>query len=301
MEPIDEVRRFLADLIGPADTPIARRIEQAKAFAEATPLPDGVTVAAAERGGVPVEWVIPAAADAIPIFLHLHGGGYVMGDPAGSRAFTTEFALRSGARVVSVDYRLAPDHPFPAAVEDALAVYRSLIEVGVPARALVGGESAGGGLAIALLLAIRKAGLPLPACAVAMSPWTNLLCEGDTYVSQAARDPLLTRGILLEMAGTYLAGADPRSPLASPGLADLTGLPPLLIQVGGAEVLLSDAERLAHRAREAGVAAKLEVWDDMIHVWHMFHAMLPQGAEAIDRVADFVLSRWSAVEPGPGG
>jgi monoterpene epsilon-lactone hydrolase len=301
MDPIDEVRRFLAELIGPSDTPIARRVEQAKAFAEATPLPDGVTVAAAERGGVPVEWVIPSAADAMPIFLHLHGGGYVMGDPAGSRAFTTEFALRSGARVASVDYRLAPTHPFPAAVDDALTVYRSLIEVGVPARALaVGGESAGGGLAIALLLAIRAAGLPMPACAVAMSPWTNLLCEGDTYVSQAARDPLLTRGILKEMAATYLAGADPRAPLASPGLADLTGLPPLLIQAGAAEVLLSDAEGLAQRAREAGVAANLEVWDDMIHVWHMFHAMLPQGAQAIDRVADFVLSQWSTADLRPG-
>ena len=297
MEAIDEVRRFLAELTGPADTPITRCVEQAKAFAEATPLADGVTVAAAELGGGdPRRGQRNPDLAAPPRRRLCHGRS--------GRVTRLHDRIRPavGARVVSVDYRPAPDYPFPAAVEDALAVYRSLIEVGVPARALaVGGESAGGGLAIALLLAIRKAGLPLPACAVAMSPWTNLLCEGDTYVSQAARDPLLTRSMLLEMAGTYLAGADPRSPLASPGLADLTGLPPLLIQTGGAEVLLSDAERLAQGAREAGVAAKLEVWDDMIHIWHMFHAMLPQGAEAIDRVADFVLSPWSPVNPGPGG
>ena len=278
MAAIDEVRAFLAEFLGPSDTPIAERIEKSAAFAQAAVLPDGVIVEVAERGGVAVEWVIPQGAGATPIFLHLHGGGYVMGDPAASRAFTTELASRTGARVLSVDYGL---------------VYRSLLDVGVPPGALaIGGESAGGGLALALLIAARDAGLPMPACAVAMSPWSNLVCGHESYVSKAGADPLLTRGVLLEMAASYLAGADARHPWASPGLADLSGLPPLLIQVGSEEVLLGDAQELAERARAAGVEVELEVWDDMIHVWHMFHPMLPQGLGAIARVAAFVTGRW---------
>jgi monoterpene epsilon-lactone hydrolase len=294
---IDEVRRFLAEFLGPADTPIAVRKARSQAFAAAAPIPAGVRITAELLGEVPVEWVIPAGAAPRPVFLHLHGGGYVMGDPAGSRPFTTELALRTRARVASVDYRLAPEDPFPAAVDDALAVYRALLSGGLdPHEIAVGGESAGGGLAVAMLLAARDAGLPLPACAVVMSPWANLVCDADSYISKASTDPLLTRGILREMADAYLAGGDPGQGRASPGLADLTGLPPMLIQVGAEEVLLDDARQLAERARLAGVEARLEVWDRMIHVWHMFHPSLPEGGEAIARVADFLEAHWSRAE-----
>ncbi|MFI4974950.1 MAG: alpha/beta hydrolase [Caulobacterales bacterium] len=294
MEPIDEVRQLLGQLLGGPDASIAHRRDQSKAFAAAAVTPAAVEIRADLLGGVTVEWVVPTRAESWPVFIHLHGGGYVMGDPLGSRPFTTELALRTRSRVVSIDYRLAPEHRFPAAVQDCLMVYRALFERGaLPSALAIGGESAGGGLAVAVLLAAKDAGLPMPACAVAMSPWTNLLCDEESYAAKAATDPLLTRAILREMAEDYLGAADPRERWASPSLADLAGLPPMLIQVGSEEVLLGDAQRLAEQARRCGVTAELEVWDRMIHVWHMFHPMLPQGGDAIARVADYLEARWS--------
>lgn len=227
------------------------------------------------------------------VFLHLHGGGYVMGDPAGSRGFTTALAIASRARVISLDYRLAPAHAFPAAVDDALAAYAGLLQGGTPAsHVAIGGESAGGGLAMAALVAIRDAGLPSPAGAVLMSPWVDLACTGPSHEGRAAHDPLLTRGVLLDMARQYLQGQHPGAPLASPIAADLRGLPPLLIQVGADEVLLDDAVILAQRARMAGVDAQLEVWPDMIHVWQMFGGVLPEADQAVARIADFLAQAW---------
>jgi acetyl esterase/lipase len=227
------------------------------------------------------------------VLLHLHGGGYVLGEPAGSRALTTALALRTNARVASIDYRLAPEHPFPAAVEDALKAYRALLDlVGAPGRIAVGGESAGGGLTLALLIAAREAGLPMPASAFAISPWTDLTCSAATFDTRAEVDPLLTRRALKEMGDAYLAGADAMAPLASPLHGDLSELPPLLIQAGSDEVLLDDARLLDARARAAGVASEFEIWDGMIHVWHMFHPLLPEGTRAIDRIAAFLQSHW---------
>ncbi|MHB8528892.1 MAG: alpha/beta hydrolase fold domain-containing protein [Caulobacteraceae bacterium] len=286
-----------AEMIGGPDAPIELRRERSKAFAAAAVVPAGVAIRPASLGGVAVEWIEPRGSPTWPAFIHLHGGGYVMGDPAGSRTFTGELARRCGARVVSVDYGLAPAHPFPRAVDDAAAVYRALLAAGASPRALaIGGESAGGGLAVAALLAARDEGLPMPACAVVVSPWANLLCQSGAYADKSAADPLLTRAVLREMAALYLNGADGGQRCASPGLADLTGLPPMLVQVGSEEVLLGDSMELAERARHFGVEVELEVWEEMIHVWPMFHPMLPQAGEAIERVAGFLATQWAKRE-----
>jgi len=293
MEPIQQVRDFLADLIGGPDTHFMERRKQAEAFEAAFVMPKGMSAESRSLGGVRVEWIIPDGAPDKPILFHLHGGGYVLGRPAGSRAFTTEFARLTGARVASVDYALAPEQSFPRAVTDAVAAYRGLLSQGVSALSIaVGGESAGGGLTFAMLLAARDAGLPMPSCAFAISPWTDLTCESASYDSKAAVDPLLTRNSLRQMADAYLAGSDPRLPYASPNFGDLKGLPPLLVHVGSEEVLLDDAVTLHRRALAADVPVKLRVAKDMIHVWHMFHAMLPEGAQAIAEIADFTTQHW---------
>lgn len=294
--PIDAIRAMLTSLLGGPDASIEHRRAQAAVFAaNQPPPPSGLNIAPIRLGGVPAESIQVDVGLTANHVLHLHGGGYVMGDPGGSRGFTTALALACRARVVSLDYRLAPAHRFPAAVDDALAAYAALLGSGVlPSRIAIGGESAGGGLTVATLLAVRGAGLPQPACAVVMSPWVDLTCAGDSYDTCAARDPLLTRGVLLEMADQYLGGGDPRAPFASPARADLSGLPPLLIQVGADEVLLDDAVALAERAQAAGVSTQLEIWPDMIHVWQMFAGTLPQADDAIRRIVEFLARSWSA-------
>ncbi len=285
---------MLAGLIGGPDTPWRERRAQAAAFADAFVIPPGIRIETDELGGVAAEWVIPEGAPLSPVLFHLHGGGYVLGNPAGSRALTTAFALRTGARVVSIDYRLAPEHPFPAAVDDAVAAYAALLARGYrPRNIAMGGESAGGGLVIATLLAARARKLEMPSCAFAISPWVDLTCSASSFDTKAAVDPLLTRRSLKEMGDAYLDRADAHDPFASPLFGDLHGLPPLLIHAGSDEVLLDDATGLDSSARAAGVESELEIWDGMIHVWHMFHAMLPEGDAAIDRLASFTRSHWS--------
>ena len=294
--PIDAVRAMLAELLGGPDASIEHRRAQTEVFLEnQPPLPPGLTLSNLTLGGVPAEQISPQDGSARGIFLHLHGGGYVMGAPAGSRALTAAIAERARMSVVSLDYRLAPQHRFPAALEDAVGAYGALLAGGArPGEIAIGGESAGGGLAVAALAAARDQGLPAPACVVALSPWADLACEGGSYEALSGRDPLLTRDVLLQMARDYLGEADAADPRASPALADLTGLPPLLIQVGAEEVLLDDARRLAERARACAVDATLQVWPDMIHVWQMFAAMLPQGDAAIDAIVAFVKGRLAA-------
>jgi monoterpene epsilon-lactone hydrolase len=294
-KPIDDVRAMLAALIGGPDTPFMTRRAQAAQFAAAFEVPPDIAIESGMLGGVAVEWITPRAAHSTNIFVHLHGGGYVLGDPVGSRPFTTDLARRLACRVVSIDYRLAPENPFPAAVTDALMAYQALLVQGqAPDTIAVGGESAGGGLALALLLAAKKAGLPMPASAALVSPWVDLRCSAASFDSLAAVDPLLTRRSLKEMADAYLGGTDPVSPLASPLFGDLAGLPPLLIHVGSEEVLLDDSRRLADLAAALGVPTTLAVWPQMIHVWHMFHPMLPEGAAAMGELAAFIQQHWSA-------
>lgn len=288
VRPIDQVRAYLADLVGGPDTPWQERRLQSAKFADAFVAPPGIRIEAASLGGVACEWVSPTGATPRTTFLHLHGGGYVMGSPALSRVLTSQLALSREMRVVSIDYRLAPEAPFPAAVDDAVAAYRALLETTAARDIAIGGESAGGGLAVATLLAARDAGLPMPSCAVAISPWTDLTCAAASFDVYAAHDPLLTRRSLRDMAEAYLAGADARSPLASPLFANLTGLSPVLIHVAGEEVLHDDALRLCERARGQGVSAEIEVWPDMIHVWHMFHPLLPEATRATEKIVEFV-------------
>lgn len=245
-------------------------------------------------GGVPAEWISAPGANPDRVILYFHGGGYVLGSIRTHRAMISRIARPSNARALAIDYRLAPEHPFPAAVDDALAAYRWLLAQGYkPGRIVVAGDSAGGGLAIAALLAIRDAQLPMPAGAVPISPWTDLEGKGDSIRTRAARDVMVTQDNLAQSAKQYYGANDPKNPLVSPVHADFRGLPPMLIHVGDAEILLDDATRVAERARAAGVNVELEVWPDMPHVWHVFAKILPEGQQAIDKIGKFVSARTS--------
>ena len=240
-------------------------------------------------GGVTAEWVTAEGVSDSRVVLYFHGGGYIIGSPRTHRAMMAELSRASGARVLALDYRLAPEHPFPAPVEDSVSSYRWLLGEGYdPARIAVGGDSAGGGLTVAALVQIRYLGLPMPAAGVCVSPWVDMEGLGESMETRAEADPMVGKENLMVSAKTYLGGADPRAPLAAPLYADLRGLPPLLIQVGDAEVLLDDSTRLAGIAREAGVEVRMDVWDDMIHVWHLFAPILPEGRQAIEQAGDFI-------------
>jgi monoterpene epsilon-lactone hydrolase len=248
-----------------------------------------------DAGGVAGEWIAASGAGAGRTLYYLHGGGYVIGSINTHRALIARLSAASGARAFAINYRLAPEHPFPAAVEDAVTGYRWLLEQGVdPAGLVIAGDSAGGGLTVATLVALRDAGVPLPAAAVCLSPWTDMEGIGESAKTRAAADPMIDPEEGLSQARLYLGDADPRTPLAAPLYADLSSLPPMLIHVGDAEVLLDDSTRLAERARAAGVDVTLEVWDHMIHVWHFFAAILPEGQQAIDRIGAFVRERTAA-------
>jgi epsilon-lactone hydrolase len=288
---IVEVRAHLAKL--PARTSNAERRAMYDRAEQVFTLPPGTTVELVTAGGRPAEWIRPAGARSDAALLYLHGGGYVIGSPRSHRHLAEAMARAAGVSCLLPDYRLAPEHPFPAAVDDALAAYRSLIEQRkiAPGSIAIAGDSAGGGLTAVTLLSIRQAGLPMPCAAVCISPWTDLTCSAPSYETKAATDPLVMRPGITVMAKEYLGATDPRTPLASPVFADLRGLPPMLIQVGSEEVLLDDATRLAERARAAGVDATIEVWDSMIHVWHWFLPWLDEAQSAVDKIGAFLRGR----------
>jgi epsilon-lactone hydrolase len=263
-----------------------------EAMAGSFPMPAGAAHQEIDAGGVPAEWVRGAASDETRTILYLHGGGYVVGSPRTHRSLAARIADAAAARALVIDYRLGPEHPHPAAVEDATAAYRWLLSQGAdPTRTVVAGDSAGGGLTVAALVALRDAGDPLPAAGVCLSPWVDLECVGESMTTRADEDAMVQRSSLLELARAYLGRLDPRTPLAAPLHADLTGLPPLLVQVGTAEVLLDDATRLAARAEQAGVDVTLERWEEMIHVWQIFGGLLPEADQAIARIGEFTRER----------
>jgi epsilon-lactone hydrolase len=247
-----------------------------------------VTRERVSAGGVDGEWSSPANAPEDKAILYFHGGGFRIGSVTSHRDLIAQIALASGCRVLAINYRLAPEHRFPAALDDALAAYGWLFDRGLkPDNVAFAGDSAGGNLALAAMLALRERGLPLPVSAVLMSPWTDLAATGESYVTRADADPIHQRPMILALAKNYLGGqGDPCDPLVSPLYADLTGLPPLLIQVGDRETVLDDSVMFTDIARAAGVDVSLEVWDGMIHVFQMFE--LPEAHQAIASIAGFL-------------
>ena len=248
-----------------------------------------VSVQPVDANGVPAEWTVTPGADASSAILFLHGGGYVICSLDSHRHLAAEVGRASGVRTLAIDYRLAPEHRFPAPVEDTLAAYRYLLDSGIrPERIALAGDSAGGGLVVAAMLAIREAGLPLPACGWCISPWVDMEASGASFVDRAEADPTVQKPMIQMMAEWYLGGADPRHPHASPLYGDLRGLPPMLIQVGAAETLLDDSVALARTAGAADVRVDLQIWPEMIHIWHLYFPVLSAGRRAIAAGGSFV-------------
>lgn len=239
--------------------------------------------------GVPAEWLIPTGASSSRVVLYLHGGSYVVGSIGSHRSLAANIAHAARARALIIDYRLAPEHPFPAAIQDSVSAYRWLTKNHVaPDHITIAGDSAGGGLALALVLSLRDGNLSLPAAVVCLSPWTDLAATGESWKTRVNADLVIDTRMEAEFARMYLGDVDPRSPLASPLYSDLKGLPPLLIQVGTDEVLLSDSSRLADRARSAGVDVTYQEWEGMQHVWQFAASFIPEGRQAIATIGDFI-------------
>jgi acetyl esterase/lipase len=248
----------------------------------------GLRIEPVNQRGVRGEWISPRQAPR-GVLMYFHGGGYVAGSPGAWRPITAGFARLARRRVFSLDYRLAPEHRFPAALDDAVAAYRWLLTQGVaPAALALAGDSAGGGLVLATLVRLRDEGIPLPACAVCLSPWTDLAGTGDSLHRNDGRCPTFRPPNIPDFARIYLGGASPMNPGASPVFADLHGLPPLLIQVSSNELLLDDARRIHDRVTSAGDRCTLEVFDDLFHSWQMMDGFMPEARAALERAAAFV-------------
>jgi acetyl esterase/lipase len=259
----------------------------------AHPIAPDVALEEGSLAGVPIEWSLAPGGDPSRVVIYFHGGGYCSGSIASHRGLVAEAGRAAGARTLAVRYRLAPECPFPAALDDARAAYAFLIGQGIaPQHIALGGDSAGGGLCLALLTSLRDAGHPLPACAWLISPWVDLEMTGASLAAKAAVDPLISKRYLEELAAAYLGGGDPANPLISPLHADLTGLPPMLVQVGSAETLLDDAVRIAGRAGAADVSVTLEIWPHMIHAWPLWAAELEEGRAALQSAGAFIRARF---------
>lgn len=289
-EQLKAVLKMLAGMVDLNTTSVEEMRSGMEAGLGAFPLPDDVSAQVEGGWPVPVEWISTPGCDDSRVLLYLHGGGYAVGSINTHRELVSRLARACGCRALLIDYRLGPEHRFPAALDDALACYSQLLDQSIaPGRIAIAGDSAGGGLTLATLLAAREAGLPMPAAAVGLSAWTDLSVSGDSITSRQEADPMLTGDQLRQFATWYLGeDGDPRNPLASPVFASLAGLPPLLLQVGSEEVLLDDTLRLADNARAAGVEVCVEQWDEMFHVWQALAAMLDEGQKAIDRIGEFL-------------
>jgi acetyl esterase/lipase len=281
----------------PVDSDVNAQRLHLKELISAQPLPDEVTVTAAALGGVPTAEVTVAGVEVRHVVLYFHGGVYVIGDAFLAAELASQIGRRTQAKVISVDYRLAPEHPYPAAVDDALAAYEALLQTGIaPSDIVFAGESAGGGLAIATLVNARDHGLPLPAAALVMSPYADLTLAGATLETRREADPLLSRELLRPRVADYTSGQDATLGLISPIFADLSGLPPLIIQAGTHEVLLDDAIRLAQRAAAADVEVTLDVTPGVPHVFQAYHALLDEATAALDRAGQLLSTHLAAAE-----
>ncbi len=288
---IDDIRALLSAKPRPVGWPARRaRIEEVGA---AWPSAPDISLEPASIDGMAAEWSCAPTSDPSRALLFFHGGGYCSGSIVSHRRMATEAGRAAGARALAVEFRLAPEHPFPAAYDDALAAWRFLREQGFAARQIaVGGDSAGGGLTLALLMRLRDLKEALPACAWLVSPWTDLTLSGETLATKDDADPLLHKAYLEELAQAYVpAGVDRRDPRVSPLFGDLSGLPPLMIQVGSNETLLADSTRLAAAAGAADVSVTLEIWPRMIHAWHLWNARLEEGRRALAHAGAFIQTR----------
>jgi len=284
------------------DAPMPERRARLDRLGGAIAAADGVDVVAEDVGGRHAEWLIPAGAAGDEVILYLHGGAYTSGSCASHRNAVSHIARAAGIRLLMPEYRLAPEHPFPAALEDALGAYRWLLGRGVPpGKVVLAGDSAGGGLALAVMVAARDEGLPLPAAAALISAWTDLAATGSSLKSRNEKDPWFDADEIAPMARNYHQDTDPRHPLVSPLYASLNGLPPLMLQVGDHEILLNDSTRVAEKAREAGVDVTLRVWPGMWHVWHFFVGRMPEAKQAILEMAAFIEARMAAARRSAGG
>ena len=276
---VNEQRRLLRELIS------------------AQPLPAGVTVTAAALGGVPTAEITVDGVEPRHVVLYFHGGVYVLGDAFQAAGLASQIGRRTRATVISVDYRLAPEHPYPAAVDDALAAYEALLQNGTaPSDIAFAGESAGGGLAVATLVNARDHGLPLPAAAFVMSPYADLTLAGTTMETKREADPLLSRENLQARVTDYTAGHDAALGLISPVFADLSGLPPLIIQAGTHEVLLDNAVRLARQAASADVQVTLDITPGVPHVFQAYYPILDEAAAALDRAGQLLSAHLAGAE-----
>ena len=257
---------------------------------------DDVSVEAVTIGGVAAEWIIAHGANDDRVLFYVHGGGFCLGSPRSHRKLAGDLSRGAKARVLLLDYPLAPEYPYPAGLEALVDAYLALTDEVDAARIVIGGDSAGGGLVMSTLLALRDRDVPLPAGAVCISPWVDLVRSGPEDPALAALDPVVSPGDLLAMRARYAQGRDYGDPLLSPALADLTGLPPLLIHVGDAEVLRPDSTNLAAKARSDGVDVTLEIWPDMVHVWHVFAGRVPEATDAVAAVGRFVRDRVPATK-----
>jgi acetyl esterase/lipase len=281
----------------PADIDVNEQRRALRELTSAQPLPADVNVTAAALGGVPTAEITIDGIGSRHVVLYFHGGVYVLGDAAGAAGLASQVGRQAGAKVISVDYRLAPEHPYPAAVDDALAAYEALLHNGTaPSDIVFAGESAGGGLAVAALVNARDHGLPLPAAAFAMSPYADLTLAGTTMQTKREVDVLMSREALQSRVSDYTSGQDAALGLISPIFADLSGLPPLIIQAGSHEVLLDDAVRLARQAAIADVEVTLDITPQVPHVFQTFYPILDEGAAALDRAGQFLSAHLAAAE-----
>lgn len=288
-----EFQEFQQRMAAAPQPPPPANVQELRARIDASmgnlPLAEGTSAKEIDAGGVPAIVVTRDAGQDDPTFLYFHGGGYRIASALAYRSYGSHLASACKARVVLVDYRLAPENPFPAAVDDAVASYRWLLDDGVPAnRIILGGDSAGGGLTAALLLAAKQQGLPLPAGAVCLSPWVDLTITADSYDTRKDTDKMFGREAALAARELYLGDHDPTDPLASPVFGEWSGMPPLLIQVGDTESLLDDAARLAATAAAAGVDVEHHVYPDMPHVWQLNYPAYPETVDAVNEIAAFI-------------
>ena len=288
---IDAIRTLLTSKPRPVGW--AERRQRINEIGSTWPVADDVRLEEVDLGGLPGEWSIVPGSDVSRVLMFFHGGGYCSGSIVSHRRMVTEAGRAARMRTLAVDYRLAPEHPYPASHEDAMTAWRFLRKQGIPARNIaVGGDSAGGNLTITLINRLRAAGDEQPACAWLSSPWTDLTMSGGSLEMKDQVDPLIHKAYLEELANAYApAPIDRRDPLISPLFADLSGFPPTLIQVGSSETLLDDAVRFARAAGLADVNVTLQVWPHMIHAWAMWNAKLTAGREALEQAGEF-MRRW---------